>query len=365
MNYLVFSIIFLIIGVLVGYFIYSRLNKNKSDQNKDLETLKTEVEETFTKLLNDLNNKVESYHTKSDQDRGSLNQILKDIRSIGSGVSSDINTFKNVLVSGGARTQGPWGQMVLEKILEKMEFTEGTEYEKQKSIKTDDGRKIPDCIVHLPNDSGDRRDIIIDAKVSLQAWSEYEESDDPIVKKDALKRHIQSVKNHIRDLASQNYQNLPGVESLDSVIMFSPNEQAIFGLGKDSRDILDLAFDKKIVPVGPTMLYFVLKSVADNWSKSKQSKNMQEVIKIANLACSQATEIYHSARKSKENISKTLENLDDVLDQIQDGRGSFLGRVQRMIKLGGLNPIKPIPDEAMKNIENAEVNKIPKTKIKE
>ena len=118
MNYLVFSIIFLIIGVLVGYFIYSRLDKNKSDQNKDLETLKTEVEETFTKLLNDLNEKVDSYHTKSDQDRGSLTQVLKDIRSIGSGVSSDINTFKNVLVSGGARTQGPWGQMVLEKILE-------------------------------------------------------------------------------------------------------------------------------------------------------------------------------------------------------------------------------------------------------
>ena len=113
-NYLVFSIIFLIIGVLVGYFIYSRLDKNKSDQNKDLETLKDEVEETFTKLLDDLNKKVESYHTKSDQDRGSLTQVLKDIRSIGSGVSSDINTFKNVLVSGGARTQGPWGQMVLE-----------------------------------------------------------------------------------------------------------------------------------------------------------------------------------------------------------------------------------------------------------
>ena len=363
-NYLIFSIVFLIIGVLVGYFIYSRLNKDKIDQNKDLETLKTEVEDTFTKLLNDLNKKVESYHAKSDQDRGSLTQVLKDIRSIGSGVSTDINTFKNVLVSGGARTQGPWGQMVLEKILEKMEFTEGTEYEKQKSIKTDDGRKIPDCIVHLPNDSGDRRDIIIDAKVSLQAWSEHEESDDPIVKKDALKRHIQSVKNHIRDLASQNYQNLPGIESLDSVIMFSPNEQAIFGLGKDSREILDLAFDKKIVPVGPTMLYFVLKSVADNWSKSKQSKNMQEVIKIANLACSQATEIYHSARKSKENISKTLENLDDVMDQIQDGRGSFLGRIQRMTKLGGLNP-KSIPDEALKNIENAEVNTISKTKIKD
>ena len=112
------------------------------------------------------------------------------------------------------------------------------------------------------------------------------------------------------------------------------------------------------------MLYFVLKSVADNWSKSKQSKNMQEVIKIANLACSQATEIYHSARKSKENISKTLENLDDVMDQIQDGRGSFLGRIQRMTKLGGLNP-KSIPDEALKNIENAEVNTISKTKIKD
>ena len=356
-----YLLIILTIGAAIGYFVNSLLNKNKNEEQKDLETFKNEIENKFTPLIANLQKEIASYHTKSDQDRGSLNQVLKDIRTIGSGVSTDINTFKNVLVSGGARQQGPWGQMVLEKILEKMEFTEGTEFEKQKSIKTDDGRKIPDCIVHLPNDSGDKRDIIIDAKVSLQAWSEHEENDDPIVKKDALKRHIKSVKDHIRDLANQNYKNLPGVESLDSVIMFSPNEQAIFGLGKESREILDLAFDKKIVPVGPTMLYFVLKSVADNWSKSKQSKNMQEVIKIANLACSQATEIYHSARKSKENISKTLENLDDVLDQIQDGRGSFLGRIQRMTKLGGLNP-KSIPDEALKNIENAEVAEITKSK---
>jgi len=361
----VYLLIVLSIGAAIGYFVYSLFNKNKNKEQKDLETLKNEIENKLTPMIGNLQREIASYHTKSDQDRGSLNQVLKDIRTIGSGVSTDINTFKNVLVSGGARQQGPWGQMVLEKILEKMEFTEGTEFEKQKSINTDEGKKIPDCIVHLPSVSGDRRDIIIDAKVSLQAWSEYEESDDPIVKKDALKRHIQSVQKHIRDLAGQNYQNLPNIESLDSVIMFCPNEQAIFGLGKESREILDFAFNKKIVPVGPTMLYFVLKSVADNWSKHKQSKNMQDVIKIANLACAQATEIYNSAKKSKQNISKTLQDLDDVLSQIQDGRGSFLGRVQRMTKLGGLNPIKPIPDEAMKNIENAEVNKIPKTKIKE
>ena len=102
--------------------------------------------------------------------------------------------------------------MVLEKILEKMNLLREQSL-KTKIINTDEGKKIPDCIVHLPSVSGDRRDIIIDAKVSLQAWSEYEESDDPIVKKDALKAYPICSKTH-SDLAGQNYQNPPNIESL-------------------------------------------------------------------------------------------------------------------------------------------------------
>ena len=137
--------------------------------------------------------------------------------------------------------------------------------------------------------------------------------------------------------------------------MFTPNDQCIFGLGKVSRDFMDLAFSKKITLVGPAMIYFVLKAVDANWKADKQSKNLKEVIKIADKVCSQAVEIYESAKNSKDSIEETIKSLDEVLRKIQDGRGSFLGRIKNMIKIGGFTPKKSIPPDANEHIESDNV----------
>ena len=152
-------------------------------------------------------------------------------------------------------------------------------------------------------------------------------------------------------LASQclGISKIKGLKSLDAVIMFTPNEQSILSLGKESRELMDLAFSKKITLVGPVMLYFVLKTVEANWQADKQSKNLNQVKQIAEKLASQAVTIYELAKGSKEKFEKSITDLSKILSQIQDGRGSFLGKVKNMLKIGGYTSEKTIPSEAKRS----------------
>ena len=341
---IVYLIVGLIIGALlgVGGVILFKQKKQKVDLGD------------FKKDLENLEKQFKDYHSKADKDRGSFNQVLKDMRTIEESFGKEVDGLKTVLVSGGNQKQGAWGQLVLETILKKLQFTEGEEYETQKGFSTEEGRKIPDVIVHFP----EGRDVIIDSKVSLTAWDEYVSNTDEVVKAKARQRHITSVKEHIKSLAKKHYQKIKDLKSLDTVIMFTPNEPSISSLGRDSRDIMDLALSLKITLVGPAMLYFVLKTAEANWKADRQSKNLKQVVEIADKICSQAVEIYESAKSSKDSVEKTIKGLDKVLSQIQDGRGSFLGRIKKMIKIGGFTPKKQIPPAANDNIETDNVRYI-------
>ena len=171
-----------------------------------------------------------------------------------------------------------------------------------------------------------------------------------------LRRNCKYILNNFWN--SKDLKKINDIKSLDAVIMFTPNDQCIFGLGKVSRDFMDLAFSKKITLVGPAMIYFVLKAVDANWKADKQSKNLKQVIEIADKVCSQAVEIYESAKNSKDSIEETIKSLDKVLSKIQDGRGSFLGRIKNMIKIGGFTPKKSIPFDAKEHIESDNVQTI-------
>ena len=214
--------------------------------------------------------------------------------------------IKNTLVTGGGQKQGAWGQLILEHILEnKLQFTKGQEFEVQKSFSTDEGRLIPDVLVHFP----DGRDVVIDSKVSLTAWDRYVNSTDEVEKKEALSDHRISIKNHIDSLAAKNYQKINAINSLDTVIMFCPNEPSISSLGDISRNMMDYAISKKITLVGPSMLYFALKTVEYFWKTEKQSKNVQRIIDLANKVSAQSVEIYDSAQSAHDSVEKSMEKL--------------------------------------------------------
>ena len=334
----IFSVEFLF-GLLVGAIVILIINRftKKDNDNSSLEN-----------KISTLQTSLDDLKSKNDQTKGSISTALNDIKNIGQEIGQRSLEIKNTLISGPGQKQGAWGQMVLEFILGRLGFTEGQEFETQVSTKSDDGLiKIPDVIVHFPDKDG-KRDVVIDSKVSLTAWDEYVNSDDENIKQEALKRHKKSIKDHIDSLSRKNYQKELGIKSLDGVIMFCPNEAAISTLGQSSRLMLDYAMQKKITLVGPAMLYFTLKTVEYYWKAEKQNKNTQQVIKLAEEIGSISIKVYDGAKKSAESIKKTSDGIDEIMNKIKDGRGSLLGKVNKMEKVGGvsLKDSQKIPNES-------------------
>ena len=348
MNEIGFLGIGIFIGILLGAggVVLYNIFFTKRIQNTDLSN--------FSGDFKNLKDILGEMKTDSAKHKGALNQILSDVRLSEQQIAEAIRESKTTLISSGVK-QGAWGQMVLEYILkEKLQFTEGEEFSTQKLYETEDGKLIPDVIVHFPDD----RDVVVDSKVSLTAWDQYVNAKDEEIKKNALNEHRKSIKSHIDSLAKKNYQKIKEINSLDTVIMFCPNEPAISSLGEISRNMMDYAISKKVTLVGPSMLYFSLKTVEYYWKSEKQRKNIQTVIDLADKATSQANEIYESAQSAKDGAQESIEKIDEVLKKMKDGKGSFLSRILKMIKIGGLSPKTPVSKEVKEDIEMEEAQSI-------
>ncbi len=333
-NLLSFEVLIgVIIGLLLGFFIKNVLKKKEdsSDYSTNLQTL---------------TDKIEKFQKENAEERGQIKEKLKAAKEGSDEVVKAAEAIHRTLVSGGGQQQGAWGELVLNHILTKsLQFRQGQEFE-TKGFATEEGNKIPDVIVHYP----DGRDIVIDSKVSLTAWDEYVNETDEHTKEEALKRHKKSIKDHIDGLAKKNYQGIKEINTLDMVIMFCPNEDAFFRLPDGSSyKMIDYALSKKITLSGPSSLYATLKSVERSWKIDKQSKNIKDIVDIANKISSQAVEIYESAEEAKKTIKKTSESIEKVTSKIKDGKGSFLSRIMKMNKLGGLFPKKQLPSNIIED----------------
>ena len=330
----------LIAGIFIGWVLKNLFSKkeNLGDLASNLKALET---------------KIDGYHTANTSERGSLKTILEDIKKGEADVVKSAEDIKRTLVTGGSQNQGSWGELVLKRILtENLRFTEGEEFEVHKSFNEEDGRKIPDVIIHFP----DGRDVIVDSKVSLKAWDEYVNATDEREKEDALKRHKLSLQTHIDTLAKKNYQGIKGIKTIDTVVMFCPNESAISILPRQGGSkLFEYAIKNKITLASPSIFYYMLKTAEYSWRADKQSKNVADIIKLANLVSAQAVDIYGSAKKAQEAISNASGKTAEVMEKIQDGAGSFLSRIQRMNKLG-LSPKKQVPIEVEE--DDSEVVKI-------
>ncbi len=353
-NILIGTLIGLVLGGGIAYVIARSTFKDKlkiiNEKNEEVLDLKG-----FKEEITALKGTTDSIQQNIAQDRGSLKEMLSSMNLSKAEMVKVANDLKTTLVSGGNQAQGNWGQLVLEHILQdRLGMTKGVEFSAQKGFSDEDNRQIPDIIVHLPGG----RDVVIDSKVSLKAWDEFINATDEISKKDALDRHIKSVKTHITELSKKNYQKILGVKSLDAVIMFVPNEHAITSLGKDSREITDFALSKKITIVGPSMIYYVLKTVDQFWKVEKQNKNIQEVIRLATKTYDKAYGVYTSAQKAAKSFGQMDAHIQDVLKKIQDGSDSLLGAANKMKKIGGLSTKNELSPSEKSQIEDDDIPEI-------
>jgi len=273
----------------------------------------------------------------------SLRQHMESIQLSLQNFNLAQNRLENTLVRGGSQQQGSWGEFVLKNILDGAGLRDGHEYETQKAFTDEHGNlQKPDVIVRMPGN----RDIVIDSKVPLSAWHDFSNSHDDNQKKIFLKKFLESIKNFIRDLGKDDYASLYQINSIDSVLMFIPIEPALLTLYNEAEDLIEKAWQKKIIIVGPSTLPFLLKAVENMWRIDKQSKTIKDIAATASEIYDKAVNVYESFNTVNQSLDKARLKMDEAKSRLQDGPGSLTKKVEKMKKLGRLNTKKQLPEES-------------------
>ena len=322
-----------ILGIILWIVNINKI-KNTHNPKDELNSLKFEMKSIHSTIQN--------FNMQQSQKEGVFNTHFQNFLHASEKMNATADRLNNTLIKGGSQQQGAWGEFVLTNILDSIGFREGEEYETQKAYTDSDGKiQKPDVIIHMPG----KRDVIIDSKVSLVAWDEYINATDENTKNLALKKHIDSIKKFIRSLNIDSYSNLYDVESVDSIIMFMPVEPAYHILAKEGKSIVEEALQKKIAIVGPSTLYYCLKVVEHMWSVDQQNKNAKNIANQASNIYDQATRVYESFSGVLDSFQKMTGKLDEAKSRLQGGKGSLLGRVEKLKELGRLATKKELPKD--------------------
>jgi len=274
-----------------------------------------------------------------------LKDELKRLKEMNAQLSQDAINLTKAL-KGENKTQGNWGELVLENILEASGLRKGVEYELQETLLSRDGKSYrPDVIIHMP----EQRDIIIDSKVSLVAYERFMSSEDEKLKKEALKAHIKSIEKHIDDLSSKEYEKLEGVNSLDFVLLFMPIEGAfLLALEADGRFFTD-AYNKNILVVSPSTLLVTLRTIEHIWRTQRQEEHALKIAHEAEAMYEKLVGFVDELKKVGGHLQKAQDAYDTSMNRLSTGRGNVIGRAEKIVKLG----IKPKKSLSIKSQEDA------------
>jgi len=274
--------------------------------------------------------KVEDSYSNEARERFSLIKEVRNLQDINARISKDAINLTNAL-KGESKTQGTWGEVILERVLEKSGLVKGREYEIQFSAKSADGRRQqPDVVVHLP----EGKDLIIDSKVSLTAYERYCSADDPLIRDAELGTHIQSLRQHIKQLSAKDYQNLAGIRTLDFVLLFVPVEAAFSVAVQQDSELFSSAFDKNIVLVAPSTLLATLRTIQNIWRYEQQNKNAQEIADRAGALYDKFVNFVADLEDIGTRLGAVQTSYDKAHNKLASGRGSLVGRAENMRELG-------------------------------
>ncbi len=290
----------------------------------------TAVLDPLRDQLKDFKQKVEDSYEKESKDRLSLTLEIGKLKSLNERIGSDaVNLTKALL--GDSKQRGTWGEIKLQRLLEDSGLTRDLEYEVQTGLRDSSGRRFqPDVVVHLP----DGKDVVIDSKVSLVAYDRYHSEEDAPARERALKRHVASLRQHIKDLGGKQYEDLVGVNSLDLVLLFVPIEPALMLALEHERGLFAEAFEQRIVLVGPSTMVATLRIVHNIWRTERQNKNALEIARQAGALYDK----FVSFAEDLDNVGKSLDKAREIWEQASDrlrsGRGNLLSRVDGLKALG-------------------------------
>jgi len=293
--------------------------------------------EQLGSLLNPLNEKISAFekkveetYDKESKERFSLTREVKNLQELNARISEDAINLTRAL-KGQSKVQGNWGEIILERVLEKSGLVKGREYEIQVSLKNEEGRRFqPDVIVHLP----EGKDVIIDSKVSLTAYERYCSAETEEESTQALSAHIQSLRTHLKQLGEKDYQKLESVRSLDFVLLFVPIEAAFSVAIQHDNALFGEAFDKNIIMVAPSTLLATLRTIQNIWRYEQQNRNAQEIASTAGRLYDKFVNFVADLEEIGSRIDSTQKAYDKAHNKLVSGRGNLISRTESMRALG-------------------------------
>ncbi len=311
---------------------FTEQNKNNLD----------EILKPLSDKIKDFEKKVEDTYVNETKQRFSLQEEVKRLAELNQQVSKEANSLTKAL-KGESKTQGNWGEVILESILEKTGLRKGEEYTVQESFTLADGKRFqPDVIVYYPG----QRSIVIDSKVSLTAYERYASMEDENEKTIQLKAHLLSVKNHINELSGKNYEDLEEVKTLDFVMMFMPIEPAYLLAIQNDPQLWAYAYEKRILLISPTNLVAVLKMIESIWKQEYQSRNVLEIARQGGALYDDFILLSERLIKLGRKIDDASEHYKDTMKKLSEGRGNLVSRVEKLKTLG-IKAKKQMPDNLL------------------
>lgn len=298
-----------------------------------------EILKPFKSEIKEFKDKVESSHKESIDRDAALRQQLSNLKELNVQMSQDA---KNLVLAlkGDSKTQGNWGEVILERILEKSGLQKDREYVIQESV-TDDfsGRRLqPDVVIYLP----DEKRLVIDSKVSLVAYEKYSSEEDEKMKEIYLKEHINSLKNHIKNLHEKEYHKLYDMRSPDFVLLFMPIEPAFNLAVQNSPNLYNEAFEKNIVIVSTSTLLATLFTIASIWKQENQNRNVIEIANLGGRLYDKFTSLLDDLVDVGRRIKSTNTSYEEAMKKLSTGKGNVIGLSEKLKNLGA-KATKQIP----------------------
>jgi DNA recombination protein RmuC len=272
------------------------------------------------------------------KERQSIKDEILRLKTLNERLSQDAINLTQAL-KGENKTQGNWGEIVLERILEESGLREGHEYDIQSTLSDEEGKKFrPDVIVHLPQN----KDIIIDSKVSLVAYDAFIRAENDEDRSHALKQHLLSIHSHIKGLSGKRYEQLSGVRTLDFVLLFMPIEGAFLLALEQDNTFFKTAYEQNIVVVSPSTLLVTLRTIEHIWRSEYQERNAKAIAESAEALYEKLVAFVEDMEKIGEQIGRTQKSYEGAMNKLSSGKGNLIRRVESMRKLG-LKPKKLLP----------------------
>lgn len=284
----------------------------------------------FRDQLQDFRKRVEDVYTTETRDRQALRSEIKSLQELNRQITEEAANLTRAL-KGDKKIQGNWGELILERVLERSGLRKGVEYDTQGSYRDGDGQLLrPDVVVHLP----DSRNLVIDSKVSLVAYQRWVIEDDEALKEAELKSHVDAVRQHIRTLSEKDYSQLHGLHSPDFVFLFMPIEPAFVAAFQQDDNLFAEAFERKIIVVTPTTLLATLRTIENIWRYERQSQNARKIAERAGAVYDKLRVFVEAMEKMGTQLQTVHGTYENAMSTLTRGRGNLISQASRFVELG-------------------------------